>query len=105
MKSENMQIAQTILEQLGGRQFLMMTGSTNLTAIDKGLGMLIKRNKSGANVFRVILDEGADLYDVEFVKSSPARYDMIKRIEGVYCDMLQDIFEEETGLYVTLNKR
>lgn len=63
----NQEIANTILQQLGGRQFLMMTGAKQLVAIDNGIRFRIGRNGSKANMIKIILN-GNDLYDMQFIK-------------------------------------
>lgn len=109
-------VAHTILEQLGGRQFLALTGCKNLVGGDRSLSMRLSKNKSKANRMTVTL-EPDDTYTVEFVHETMPRLDKatfeyvdgkreVKLLrEGVYCDMLQDLFEEATGLYVTLHPR
>ncbi len=53
----------------------------------------------------VVHDEGADLYDLRFYRQSmnhktfEVKTKDIKTYEGVYCDMLEDIFTDVTGLY------
>lgn len=109
-------IAHTILDQLGGREFLACTGSKNLVGDNKSLTMRLVQNKSKANQLKITLSED-DLYRVEFFKQTPGKINLetgeyrepacktIRLYEGVYFDMLQDIFEETTGLYVTLYPR
>jgi hypothetical protein len=71
-------IANTILQQLGGHGFTVMTGSRNYINLGNGLQMSLARNKTSANRLKIILDE------------------------GVYFDMLQQIFTDVTGLYTRL---
>ena len=53
----------------------------------------------------IIYDEGADLYNVRFYRQSMNHKTFevttkdIEKIEGVYCDMLEEIFTDVTGLY------
>ena len=54
-------IAQTILQQLGGRRFVAFTGSKQLTDMGNGLRMNLARNKTSANRLDIIYDGGADL--------------------------------------------
>ena len=65
--TQNQEIANTILQQLGGRQFIMMTGAKQLVAIDNGLRFRIGRNGSKANMVRIIL-KGDDTYLMQFMK-------------------------------------
>jgi hypothetical protein len=96
--------AETILEQLGGRQFLLLTGSKNLVKDDirKSLTMRLTSNKVKAQYFIVTLCEN-DTYSIEFV-SVNRNFDKIVKAsyQGVYNDMLQSIFTEVTGLYTKL---
>jgi len=65
--TQNQEIANTILQQLGGRQFIMMTGAKQLAAIENGLRFRIGRNGSKANMVRIIL-KGDDTYLMQFIK-------------------------------------
>ena len=108
-----------ILEQLGGRQFLMMTGSKNLLYSEKEnnfLSMHLTRNKIGAQYLKITLTP-MDVYKMEFSKTVK-KYEtlpmskkkicvdeklvIIKTIEPVYDDQLQSVFTEVTGLYTHL---
>lgn len=99
------QVAKIILQQIGGRRFVAMTGSHDFINLGNGLRMSLSRNKTSANRLEIIYDEGADLYNVRFYrqcmnhKTFEATTKNIKTIEGVYCDMLEDIFTDVTGLY------
>ncbi len=110
--SRNMEIAETILQQLGGRRFIAFTGSKNFTAIDRGLQMNLARNASKANRLKVTLN-GMDTYDMEFFRYTAPRYSTrggqfrtypekvttVKEFKGVFFDQLQELFTETTGLY------
>lgn len=95
------QIATTILSQLGGNQFAVMTGSKNFIALDRGLSMKLSRNSSGANYLRIKLN-GLDLYDLEFISIRGTSMKTKKVFNDVYCDQLRGIFESTTGLYTKL---
>jgi hypothetical protein len=104
--TEEQQIAATIIEQLGGRKFIAMTGSKNfMTSKDdegnNGLLMQLTRNQSGASYLRITLNS-MDLYKMEFIKSRGMNLTTVKEFDGVYDDMLQKIFTEVTGLYTHL---
>lgn len=107
-------IAKTILQQIGGRRFVAMTGSHDFINLGNGLRMSLSRNKTSANRLvidlwslckEIINDEGADLYNVRFYRQSmnhktfEVTTNDIEKIEGVYCDMLEEIFTDVTGLY------
>jgi len=99
-------IAETILEQLGGRRFLAMTGAKKLTVADSGLNFVLPSNfaKDGINVVRITLTP-ADDYTVEFIRIGRApRYTttQVREATGVYCDNLRDVFTYTTGLDTSL---
>ena len=86
-------IANTILQQLGGHGFTVMTGSRNYINLGNGL--------------QIILDEDTDTYTMYFYRQTLTKYADIKvkeiaKYEGVYFDMLQQIFTDVTGLYTRL---
>jgi len=96
-----MSVAETILTQLGGRKFSVMTGSKNFVSNDKeqSLSMKLTRNNLKATYLTIKLTV-MDTYTMEFMKFK-RNFDKvsIKTIEGVYAEDLQSIFTEETGLY------
>eukprot|EP01049_Picozoa_sp_SAG25_P003291 SAG25_NODE_188_length_12354_cov_23.716116_13_plen_97_part_00 len=93
-----MNVAQTILSQLGGNRFAMMTGSKNFVAGQNTLSMKLSRNGSGGNYLRITLTP-ADVYKMEFISIRGMKMTTKKEFENVYCDQLQSIFTEATGLY------
>lgn len=99
---ERKQIANTILSQLGGNQFIAMTGAKQFLSLESGLQFGVGRGaKSGINKVRVILN-ACDLYDVEFWKCGKFDFKCVKSLEGVYAEDLRRIFTENTGFYCTL---
>ena len=98
-------IAKTILQQIGGHRFAAMTGSHDFINLGNGLRMSLSRNKTSANRLEITYDEGADLYNVRFYRQSMNHKTFevttkdIEKIDGVYCDMLEEIFTDVTGLY------
>jgi hypothetical protein len=108
-----MRVAETILEQLGGNKFLVMTGAKNLVADGNTLRMQLPKNMSKANRLYITL-EADDTYTMRFFKYTAGRLNMktleytedkvkeVKTVQGVYCDMLQGIFTETTGMYTHL---
>ena len=63
----NKEIANTILQQLGGNKFIVMTGAKNFIVIENGLEFSIGRNGSQANTVRIVLDWD-DTYSMSFIK-------------------------------------
>lgn len=94
-------IAQTILQQLGGRHFAMMTGSKNFIAGKNSLSFKLARNPSKANYCRITLN-GLDLYDMEFIKIFKGDMKTIIKEESIYDNMLQPLFTKTTKLYTSL---
>ena len=93
-----MQIAKTILQQLGGNTFVYMTGARNLVSTKNGIAFKIGRNSSGANYLRINLN-GKDLYDIEFISIRGTSMKTKHTFNDIYCDQLVQIFESTTGLY------
>lgn len=82
-----------------------MTGSKNFTDLGNGLLMSLAKNTTSANRLEIIYDEVTDLYNMRFYrktfskKTFESKTKDIAKYEGVYFDMLEYIFTEETGLY------
>ena len=100
----NNQIAETILQQLGGNKFIAMTGANSLGAEENALSFRFP-NKSGANTCRITLNS-LDLYDIQFIrirkKQGIPQFKTTAEHNNIYADQLQSIFTEETGLYTSL---
>jgi len=102
----DMTVANTILQQLGGRQFIAMTGSYNFLGTANSLSFKLRRNKANASGMRITLLP-SDTYRVEFYRIRNMEAITLEEhvYDDVYCDMLQDIFESVTGLYTSLFAR
>ncbi len=96
-----MTVAKTILEQLGGHMFIVMTGSKNFVGSETGLSFKVGRNSKGITHVRINLN-AMDTYDVEFLKIRKLDPKVAAYREGIYFDQLQSLFTEETGLYTRL---
>lgn len=98
-------IAKIILQQLGGNRFVVMTGSSGFVDMGNGLRMKLARNKTSANRLDIIYDGGKDLYTMRFFRHTFSKKTFevktrdIASYEDVYCDMLENLFTEVTGLY------
>ena len=94
-----MQVAQTILEQLGGRMFGVMTGAKNFVGSQDSLSFRLPSNfaKDGINAVRVTLDP-SDTYTVRFMKIRGVKVIEVAVRGMVYCDTLQSTFKAVTGL-------
>jgi len=98
---KNKVIAETILAQLGGRRFAMMTGASSFSYGENCLTFRLKSNPKNVKGVRITL-EPSDTYKMEFL--GMRKYEVILKSEAdfVYADMLQDVFTEHTGLYTHL---
>lgn len=104
MNNDNMQIATTILEQLGGRKAQVMIGMRDMVASPDGLSFGWKvrgaRNRATKCVVTLTPD---DFYTVRFYRASrPANVHLVSEHEGLFWDQLVELFEGETGLYLRL---
>lgn len=97
----NNEIATTILNQIGGRQFIAMTGSKNFVNTGNGLLMKLSRNAAGAQYLKITLNAW-DLYDMEFYSVRGVDIKVKQNVSGVYADQLATIFESTTGLFTKL---
>ena len=98
----NLKVAETILEQLGGNQFRMMTGAKHLAGDENSLSMRIGRNSSNSNYLKITLNS-MDTYDVKFSKlTRKFEEKSITEYNGVYNDSLVEVFERHTGMYTKL---
>ena len=95
-------IARTILEQIGGKRFAVMTGSRDFVDMGNGLRMSLARNKTSANRLDIIYDAGTDMrfYRKTFSKKNfESKAKDIETHEGIFFDMLEEVFTQVTGLY------
>lgn len=93
-------VANTILEQLGGAQFIALTGSHNFVGGERFVQFSIGSGaQDGINKVRIVLEPN-DTYTMTFYFRD-GEYDY----SDVYFDQLQDIFEKVTGFWVTLHAR
>ena len=98
----NLTVAKTILEQLGGNKFCMMTGAKNLAGDENSLSMRIGRNSSNSNYLKITLNS-MDLYDMKFAKlTRMGELKSVKEYDNVYNDSIVEVFEKHTGMYTKL---
>lgn len=98
-----MEFHKVIYDQLGGNRFKAMTGAKNFcySEKEKFLSFSIGRNSKGINRVKITLTAQDD-YTMQFASVRGTNYNIKKTVEGVYCDMLQDVFTMETGMYTKL---
>jgi hypothetical protein len=97
-------VANTILRQLGGGRFRVMTGAYNFVGDANRLMFMLKRGTTKDAICKVIITlEPSDTYTMEFWSGFKIiTMKLHKRVEDVYNDQLQEIFTRETGLYTHL---
>lgn len=95
----NVEVATTILQQLGGNKFKTMTGAKNIFANGNGLSFQLPSRSAakGINNVHIILDP-SNTYTVVFSKIVKYAVKEVARYPDIYCDMLQELFTRETGL-------
>lgn len=110
-RQEKIQIANTIIEQLGGYGKLKaMTGAKDLVALDSGVQFGIGKNCNNINKVRIVLTS-LDLYELQFLSIRKKRntWDWAVTVKAeysqVYADQLVDLFEEATGMYLAFMPR
>lgn len=96
-----MQVAQTILKQLGGNKFIAMTGAKNIGGTENSLSFKIGSNAKRVTHVKITLTDD-DLYDVEYYNIRGTNFKTVAKSEGIYSDMLRKDFEQNTGLYTSL---
>lgn len=106
-------VANTIHHQIGGKEFIFMTGSKIIRVLEDGIVYKLAKNKTMANELKITLN-GNDLYDLEFSKHTHPKLNkktwewvgekqkVIKTYTDIYFDQLKEIFTETTGLETTL---
>lgn len=91
------------IQQLGGfNKLRAMIGAKNFIKDTNYIQFRFSGYKK-ANIARVELTENDD-YKLSFLKFSPSKFtcDLISETCGIYCDNLQAIFEDKTGLCLSL---
>ena len=109
-RNEQIQIANTIIQQLGGNRFRVMTGARNFRTMESGLSFNIPGGggfaKDGINIIQITLDPD-DTYTIRAFKGRRARgtpkgttpvVQAKGDHSGVYNDMLPAVFTDMTGL-------
>ena len=99
----DMTVANTILSQLGGRRFLVMTGANNLFGDDRSLTFKLPARfaKDGISGVKVTLNR-KDLYDVRYLKIAGKKVVDVATTEDLYAEDLRKDFTRKTGLETSL---
>lgn len=101
------EIAETIITQMGGIcRLVKFTGAYNFRDYGNGLSFRFNNvTNIKINYFKIVYDEGEDLYNLEYGFIKGLNYKKVKGMTGIYFDQLMDVFEYETGMYLTLFPR
>lgn len=100
----DMTVANTILEQLGGGRFTMMTGAKNFVGDANSLRFAIMRNAKKITHVAVVLEQN-DIYKVTFWhvgRGASFKMEIVEEMGLVYAEDLQSRFTEATGLHTRL---
>ncbi len=109
----NLNVPNTIYQQLGGNRFVVMTGAKYFVGDKNSLRFKIGRNKSKTNTVEITL-RGDDTYDMTFkwvtmprISLKTGEYiegkdELIREFNGIFFFQLQELFTEVTGLYTHL---
>jgi hypothetical protein len=103
---EDLGIAQTIFQQIGGLRFAKMTGAKEFSVMTHGLRFQlppITFNRNGITSVVIHLDFD-DTYTLFFYKRIDSDTPF-RKVKNVYCDQLEDVFERETGLLTSLTRQ
>lgn len=91
-----------LIRQLGGHHFIAMTGAKNFTHSKNTVGFRLGRGAMDSiNYVKVTLDP-SDTYTMTFMRIRGAKVTVVGSASDVYCDQLQTVFTDITGLYTTL---
>jgi hypothetical protein len=95
--------AETILEQLGGKMFAVMTGAKSFCGFENTLRFKLPSRfaKDGINFVTIMLCAD-DTYYVEYGKLWGTKYRKMAERSGIYADNLRSHFTATTGLDCTL---
>jgi len=98
------QIALNILDQMGGRgRIATMLGTKRFFSYDDGVAFSFSNKKRSApNQVKITLDP-SDTYTMTFLRvSRNGDFKEKGRFTRIYADQLVEIFERQTGLFLSL---
>lgn len=96
-----MNVALTILQQLGGNRFIAMTGASHFMEGSVSLSFRIPKSRDGINRVQVVLRPD-DTYDLNFWRVRGLEAREISVMQGVFAEDLQRLFTATTGLETSL---
>ena len=88
----------------GSRHLSMMIGANNFVAETDGNYLTFRFKGSRKYNMVTITLNALDTYDIEFQKYSPSKFTVttVDVFSGAYADMLIDVFEDATGLFLLM---
>lgn len=95
----NLQVANTILEQLGNKAIVML-GASQFVGSNDSLQFAIKGSKQASKI--VITLASDDTYTIAFWKGRGINIKRVVEVEGVYAECMHKTIEANTGLYTSL---
>ena len=103
-KMSNSNVAEIILKQMGGTgRIQMMTGAKSFVYDFESVQFkFLNRKRSKPNSCKVTYDSGQDFYTVNFDRVDRYNIKALNVFHGIYADQLVNLFETETGLYLSL---
>lgn len=94
------QTAHTIMNQLGGGRFVLMTGAKSFSSTENSISFKIPgKNFAKQSINHVeIVHNPKDTYDMVFSRECAGKLTRVAMQSDVYCDQLQTMFTTHTGL-------
>ena len=101
--ARHQQVANTIMQQLGGNKFVAMTGAKRVTCFHNGVGFQLPNAAQGINWVEITLNE-LDFYNVGFYTVTPAIIGKtaVKTVDDLDVEQMVDCFKDTTGLAISL---
>lgn len=100
--AESLQVAETIISQLGGAGPLRaMCGCKGFVGGSRYVQFKVGKNAKKVSLCRIELDDG-DTYTVRFYSGTWRTLRPVFEASDVYADSLRGIFEAQTGMYLSL---
>ncbi len=97
----NLQVAETILQQLGGAGRLrMFAGCKDFAGDENSVQFKVGKNEKKVTCCRIVLD-ASDTYTVVFYAGRSVNLKKVYECSDVYNDSLVSIFEAQTGMYLS----
>jgi len=89
---------EVLMNQLGGRRLIVMTGSKDFVKGKNFLRFRLPRANKGIRIVKIKLNS-MDTYDITFMRLNGK---VVKSVDDIYFDQLPEVFERNTGLRTRL---